>query len=256
MRSSGLPAGRLMAKPATNGWPSAIATISRRMPASRVGLSLRITGTRGSHAARRREQLVDALQLVEEVAVGGRVGAAQVQRDVVRAVLERAEGRGVVLVDLRAGGRARGVVGLDQVQADRDAARALQPLADDRARRRWARRRRRRCPRPAGSGTAAASGCRRRRRRRPSRSRGGRSRARRASGSRARSCRSRRRGRSGWPAGCPRASSPGAGRGTVRARPAARRTRSERPPSSDARSVRLCARSASRRNSSGRTADS
>ena len=42
----------------------------------------------------------------------------------------------------------------------------------------------------------------------------------------------------------------------VNALPAARRTSDERPPSSDAASVRLCARSASSRNSSGRTADS
>ncbi len=52
-RKSGLPDGRLIAKPETNGWPSAIATISRKMPASRVGLSLRISGTRGSSWASR-----------------------------------------------------------------------------------------------------------------------------------------------------------------------------------------------------------
>src|SRR5215216_1488520 len=60
------------------------------------------------------EQRVDPRQLVEEVAVGGGVRTAQVERDVVGAVLQQCERRGVVLVDVRRDRRPRRVVRLDE----------------------------------------------------------------------------------------------------------------------------------------------
>ena len=66
-----------------------------------------------------REQPLDARQLVEEVAVAGRVRAAHVERHVVRLALKQLEGAGVVVVDVGLDRRPGRVVRLDEVHAQR-----------------------------------------------------------------------------------------------------------------------------------------
>ena len=207
-----MPDGRLIAKPETNGWRSAIATISRSTPASRVGLSFRNTGTRGvarraaAPAARRRGS--DRRRSRDRPPSSGSSCSA---RRSPRGPAARQRG-GVVLVDLGPVRRAGRIVGLDEVHA-RPAPGAARPALANHVR--------------AIVGDAVGDDDRRdlrdpeqprlrvavgRVRRRPSRSRGARTRARRASRSPARSCRSPRRARAGWRAGSRPATSPAAGR--------------------------------------------
>ena len=200
------------------------------------------------------QQPVDLGQVVEEVAVGGRVGAAHVERDVVGVPLEQLERARVVLVDVGSDRGAARIVGLDEVDAEaRRQALPAQPPADhlrpvvgypvaddDPTVLRDPKQPRARVAVRRVAGDRADLHV-------PEAERS------RAAPAPARSCRSRRPGR----AGCR-----SRGRSTPRAgadpRPqrrcaAARRVSPKRPVSSHVRSARLCARSGSSRNSSGRT---